>query len=378
MPRANVLALFPWALGREDPIRRRATVFCEALAASNNVTAISLVPANSDPRDSILPNGLREIHIPFSLGFDRLRETAVDADGPAAEIAVLRHAPSLTPAFSRAVAEHRSRTQHTVTIPAFGGPGVLGAGKSPMIIADRVDYLAARAAGYGRLRDDVLERIAVHERRVLREAAAVIVPSGRDGELLQALYGEIRAEVSTPNLAFAADPILSVTGDRRRERKAASSLGGRPVAAIASPADGVDAASLKRILDLAALLRHVLFLVIGPLPGLRDGTLPDNVQCTGAISPQISDQILACVDLAIDPADDGESNGLLIVDFARRGIPLVATPASSRLLPPQAATRAQQGALHLAVQSVLENPAAADQRAEYAVQASRAITGTPA
>ena len=143
---------------------------------------------------------------------------------------------------------------------------------------------------------------------------------------LESLYGHTDSfKFVVPN-GFDADSVRFVSLESRRFIKQLVGLGNRPVAIFMGSWHEPNIEAIERIIGYAALIPHVLFVLIGSA-GLKfvNHDLPENVRIFGPVDEPIKAVLLSMADLAINPMTSGSGSNLKMMDYLAAGLPVLTT-----------------------------------------------------
>ncbi|MGD0050812.1 MAG: glycosyltransferase [Vulcanimicrobiaceae bacterium] len=328
----RIAAVFPAALEpAAGSAARRLGALCAGLATAFDLQAVTLVEPGDRTGASSNPWSVPERRIPMTPGYADARLRTVQRDGAPADALALIEATWLTPHFQRAVDEVVVGADYVMTVPWLAA-AVRACTAAPIVlVADRVEYLARRAAFGDAGRPGVLHRIATLEGEACALARWVVVPDARDGALLAALYEvDPQRVVVVPSATTAAfpDAVQPVFGGERRALKASSTLADQRIAVLVASGDGANLALVREAVALARALPDVLLVVVGGVAERVAGiAVPPTMKYLGRVDDATYDLMLGCADVALAPRSEATGVDLRILDYLRRGVPVVTTRA---------------------------------------------------
>jgi glycosyltransferase involved in cell wall biosynthesis len=221
--------------------------------------------------------------------------------------------------------------------------------------------------------------VAAVERAAVERSPVTTVCSAEDAATLASLTGVPAGRfVEIPNGSVVTGvPFVALderrAGSRRWRERYASTHGGPVPEALALflaswHPPNLDAADV--IIDLATRMPEVVFLLGGSHgDAFRRHTLPDNVVLAGVLTDRAKRSLLRAADVALNPMRQGSGTNLKIIEYLAHGVPVVTTPLGARgldLRDGRDVVIAEPAAFASAIRSVIDDAAAAHERAERA------------
>jgi glycosyltransferase involved in cell wall biosynthesis len=275
-----------------DAGRNRMFQLCRALAPELEVVIVSARASGEPPFVGEVAPGVRELRVPASTPFhDTVQREARTA------CALLFSQPGVLPA-----------------IEARGIPLWYDA-------ANSVDEACARAADVilSALRDDT-------------DGRTLHVPDGTD----------------TRAIAFTAQ-------EGREALKARLAIHDSPLALFIGGEQPHEVEALKRIVEFAAHLPDVAFLVAGRAGNDLDPAMqPENVALLGEVDDITRTLCLQACDVALNPVEDRAGGASGVLDCFAAGLPVISTEKGARAL-------GVEGATHCLITSIAEFPTAIEE-----------------
>lgn len=176
-----------------------------------------------------------------------------------------------------------------------------------------------------------VERVMQLEQQATRDAVLVTACSAADGARLRALFprDDNADMITVPN---GIDVRLTPFRDAERRRRRRAELGvERPIALFMGSAHGPNIDAARLIVDAAASLRHVDFLILGSVCHVMESwDRPGNVGLAGVVSDAEKAGWLDVCDLGLNPVISGSGTNLKLIEYAAAGVTVVSTPFGAR------------------------------------------------
>ena len=351
------------------------------LALHRPVEIVALVDFGLLPSRTELAPGLTQVVVPRSSRHSALgEERSAEVQLPVADLLAAR-AIDLTPAYLDAVRRAASGASAVILAEPYLLPVLEAAEVDLPVVYDAYNVEAElKASVYpdtptGR---DMLDQVVALERRALEVADRVTTCSTIDLDALASEVGhDLRARV-IPN-----GTVTDVTVPTPLERRAAGrrwlaqywragSAHRRPehlaVFFGSWHPPNLDAAEL--LIELAPQIPDVLVLSVGHHGhAFEHRVVPPNLVFAGKVSSRAKDLLLRAADVALNPMRLGSGTNLKLLEYFAVGIPVVSTPFGVRGIDAHDGEHlllAEPAELAAAVRSVLDDPDAAQARADAA------------
>lgn len=195
-------------------------------------------------------------------------------------------------------------------------------------------YLAQAMFGSSQWGRWATRRVRRMERHLVREADLVFVCSDDDAEGLVALYGADRSNmVVVPNGVDIETIVPPASPEDRAAARARLRFSERDrVCFFIGSYHPPNLEAAWFILNrLAPALTDVTFLIAGKVCEAFAGVdLPGNFRLLGLVSEETRRDLLAGVDVAVNPMFSGSGTNLKMLDYLAAGLPIVTTPFGAR------------------------------------------------
>jgi hypothetical protein len=177
-----------------------------------------------------------------------------------------------------------------------------------------------------------LAKVESVERECCRAADRIFVVTKFDMDTLNALYGvPLTKMFVVPNGTNLSETgaVLSV---QREENKRVIGFEGR-VAIYIGSMHPPNVEGALAVIDVARRRRDWLFVLVGSMcesPQIEQAMLPQNILMLGRLSePELQD-LLAAVDLGLNPIISGSGSSLKMLTYMMRHVPTLTTPIGNR------------------------------------------------
>ncbi len=355
-------------------VELRGAHLARALAKEFDVEIVSLAPYGNRPSRHVLEEGVVETVVPRTeLHAEAERRAAEGASLPADDLMAAE-----TERYTREYVLALGRACRSADALVFSGP-YLQSAAAALAKPIRLAYYAHR--GEARAWEAVLpdspegerlvELVRSLERRASNDAAAALVPTLEDAQLLEA-EGVAPERISVAPLGLDPAKVRPVEAEGRvelRRRWLARFTESLPEAAeverlavFLGDATAVDVDAARRLTSLAERLPGVLHVIVGCRPEDLGEAPPQNVVLTGLLSETVKQALLGAADVALVPIPSVRAARLELAECLAAGIPCVSTAAGAYGLRVEDGVHALLRELPefpAAVRSVLDDPALA-------------------
>lgn len=213
------------------------------------------------------------------------------------------------------------------------------------------------------------------ETSAVHDSVLVSYCSTQDREQLAELAAQ-QAWLLVPNGSDVFQTVLSTGAQRRARRdqwlakyRAASGIPAdvEHIAVFVGSLHTPNAEAVELIAQLASGLPTHGFVIVGTVGfHLRGTAIPPNVAVIGPQPDDVLQDLLASADVALNPMLSGGGTNLKLIQYFAAGVPVVSTPLGVRgidAVDGRELLTALPGGFAAAIAAVLDDPAAADQRA---------------
>ena len=326
-------AVFPPRGGGQQRVFHLYRHLAAALACP--IDLVTLDHCGQQPMKAEIAPGLREIRIPKSIEHERAEQRISDESGSLAVTDVaLPELFHLTPAFRDAL--QRSSRQAAVVIAShpYCLPVIRAACPEKEIIyeahnveADLKENLLTATETGRRL----LKQTIATERACCHTGCFVQVCSSQDAERLQARYALSADKIWIIPNGVDLESVPFCPYEERLAIKKRLGSGKAFVSLFTGSWHGPNVAAMEVVLDLAAKLPDLCFLVMGSVGlAIQDRRIPSNVGLLGVIDNETREVVLHSVDVALNPMESGSGTNLKMLEYAAAGVPILSTPHGAR------------------------------------------------
>lgn len=305
-----------------------------ALARNFDVEIVSVIP-HGEPafRGEIAP-GLIETRVPKSQRHQQ-EEWALEREAgtPVTDVAMPRLV-SLSPDYAAALGTALRGADWVVASHPYLLPAIAAQrGEIPLVFeAHNVEVdLKAPVLGQTTAGRALLNLTREVELEACRQAELVMTCSQADARRLDQLCpGTATKALVVPNGVDLASVPFVPWAERQRLRREAGLLGER-IAIFVGAWHPPNLEAAERILEFAAALPAVTFLIVGSVAAAFEGrSLPRNVHFTGVVDDDLKAYLLGLADVALNPMTTGSGTNLKMLDYFSAGVPVLSTPFGAR------------------------------------------------
>ncbi len=340
-PRAVYVVSYPvWPPRSGGQVR--VVRLARSLAADFDVDVVCLTNGDWPATRVEIGPGLVEWQVPRSVAMDAYELSMAETIGaPMADVAAGR-AGELAPEFVAKLVEVGASADVAVVALPFLARVVFAALPHVPVVYDAHDVQSAIKAELLPDTDEgrrLLSEISALEADVVGGCQLVVACSPNDADQLRALRSGGRDVVVVPN-GVATTEVAFVSGAERvdrgaRLRRAFEAVSGQRWAALTAfvgsyHQPNIDAGSI--IAKAAAEVPDVGVLLVGShgsaLRAIPDR--PDNVVLTGVIDEAGLEEVLAAVDVALNPVSHGSGTNLKLLHCFAAGAPVLGTEIGAR------------------------------------------------
>jgi glycosyltransferase involved in cell wall biosynthesis len=304
-----------------------------ALAPDFETVIVSLCGAGEPAFEGEIAPGVREVRVPLSREHERAASERASAVGASVVDVTMPELHGLTPGLAQALAREAEGACAAVASHPFLYPALSRLGLPLWYEAQDFELELKGALFSGREGGQpLIDSVRAVEGETARAAEVILCASPEDARQLVEVYGVDPARILDVPNGTDAGRIVFTQGEARRQLRVRLGLEGvPPIAMFMGSGHWPNVEAGKRVLEFAAALPHVAFLLMGSVAYAFDpAQVPPGVLLLGEVDDVTRNLCLQSCDVALNPMEHGSGTNLKMLDFFAAGLPAVSTERGAR------------------------------------------------
>ena len=304
-----------------------------ALAPDFETVIVSLCGSNEPPFEGEIAPGVREVRVPLSPEHERRAHELAQAVGASVIDVTMPELHGLTPELARTLEREAADACAAIASHPFMHPALAPLGLPIWYEAQDFELELKGALFAGKPGGEALvESVRAVESETARTAEVILCASPEDAANLVKVYGVDPARIlDVPNGTDAGRIVFTQDAAREGLRERLGLAGAPPVAMFMGSGHWPNIEAGKRVLEFAAALPHVAFLLMGSASYAFDpARVAPNVLLLGEVDDVTRNLCLQACDAALNPMEHGSGTNLKMLDFFAAGLPAVSTERGAR------------------------------------------------
>jgi glycosyltransferase involved in cell wall biosynthesis len=332
-PRRKLLvaSTFPIAPPRHGGQIRSFHLY-RALAPEFETVIVSLCASSAPPFVGEIAPGVREVRIPMSAEHERRERAVMSAMKTPVTDVVLPELHGLTPKYREALEREAQDACAVVSSHPYPYPVLKNLGLPVWYEAQDFE-LHMKTALFEKLPGGkkLIDAVFAVEKACARAAEVILCASTHDADELVNIYGVDRGRILDVPNGTDAMRIGFVAAGERSELKRQMGISDAGLAFFMGSGHWPNIEAVKRIFEFAAVLPHVVFVIMGSVCYAFDPKLkPGNVLFVGEVDDITRNLCLQACDVALNPMEHGSGTNIKMLDYFAAGLPVITSEQGSR------------------------------------------------